>query len=47
MLDKFNKMVELSVSLDDDVMSYDTREIDDMIEALEELKRSGKNQLGV
>ena len=45
MLDKFNKMVELSVSLDDDVMSYDTREIDDMIEALEELKNAGKNKL--
>ncbi len=45
MLDKFNKMVELSVSIDDDVMSYDTREIDDMIEALEDLKNAGKNKL--
>ena len=45
MLDKFNKMVELSVSVDDEVMSYDTREMDDMIEALEELKKSGKNKL--
>ena len=45
MLDKFNKMVELSVSIDDDVMSYDTREIDDMIEVLEELKNAGKNKL--
>jgi hypothetical protein len=46
MLDKFNRMVELSVSVDDEVMAYDTREMDDMIEALEELKRSGKNKLG-
>ena len=46
MLDKFNRMVELSVSVDDEVMAYDTREMDDMIEALEELKRSGKNRLG-
>ena len=45
MLNKFNTIVELSVSVDDDVLSYDTREMDDMIEALEELKKSGKNKL--
>ena len=45
MLNKFNTIVELSVSVDDEVLSYDTREMDDMIEALEELKKSGKNKL--
>ena len=45
MLNKFNTIVELSVSVDDEVLSYDTREMDDMIEALEELKESGKNKL--
>ncbi len=47
LLDKFNKMVELSVSVDDEVFSYDTREIDDMIEALEMMKKSGKNKLEI
>ena len=47
LLDKFNKMVELSVSVDDEVLSYDTREIDDMIEALEMMKNSGKNKLQI
>ena len=47
LLDKFNKMVELSVSVDDEVLSYDTQEIDDMIEALEYMKNSGKNKLGI
>ena len=47
LLDKFNKMVELSVSVDDEVLSYDTREIDDMIEALEMMKKSGKNKLQI
>ncbi|MCR5227024.1 MAG: hypothetical protein K6E27_07420 [Eubacterium sp.] len=46
MLNKFNTLVELSVSVDDEVLSYDTREMDDMLEALEELKKSGKNKLG-
>ena len=47
LLDKFNKMVELSVSVDDEVLSYDTQEIDDMIEALEYMKNSGKNKLEI
>lgn len=47
LLDKFNKMVELSVSVDDEVFAYDTREIDDMIEALEMMKKSGKNKLEI
>ena len=47
LLDKFNKMVELSVSVDDETLSYDTREIDDMIEALEIMKKSGKNRLEI
>ncbi len=47
LLDKFNKMVELSVSVDDELLAYDTREIDDMIEALEMMKKSGKNKLQI
>ena len=47
LLDKFNKMVELSVSVDDEVLSYDTQEIDEMIEALEYIKNSGKNKLEI
>lgn len=47
LLDKFNKMVELSVSVDDELLAYDTREIDDMIEALEMMRKSGKNKLQI
>ena len=46
LLDKFNKMVELSVSVDDSVLSYDTREIDDMIDTLEMMKKTGRKTLG-
>ena len=46
LLDKFNKLVELSVTYDDGVTDYDTREIDDMIEALETMKKTGKATLG-
>ena len=46
LLDKFNKLVELSVTYDDGVKDYDTREIDDMIEALETMKKTGKATLG-
>ena len=35
------------LSVDDEVLSYDTREIDDMIEALEMMKNSGKNKLQI
>ena len=45
LLDKFNRMVELSVSVDDETLSYDTREIDEMIESLEMMKKAGKNKL--
>ena len=46
LLNKFNKLVELSVTFDDTTLDYDTREIDDMIEALEEMKKTGKATLG-
>ena len=46
LLNKFNKLVELSVTFDDTTLDNDTREIDDMIEALEEMKKTGKATLG-
>ena len=46
LLDRFNKLVELSVTFDDEARDYDTREIDDMIEALERMKKTGKGALG-
>ena len=46
LLNRFNKLVELSVTYDDTTLDYDTREIDDMIEALEEMKKTGKATLG-
>ncbi|MBP3234225.1 MAG: hypothetical protein J6M65_07370 [Eubacterium sp.] len=46
LLDKFNKLVELTVTYDDTSRDYDTREIDDMIEALELMRNSGKGALG-
>ncbi len=46
LLDRFNKLVELSVTYDDEARGYDTREIDDMIEALETMKKTGKATLG-
>lgn len=45
LLNRFNKLVELSVTYDDTTLDYDTREIDDMIEALEEMKKTGKATL--
>ena len=46
LLDKFNKLVELSVTYDDTATDYDTREIDDMINALENMRKTGKARLG-
>ncbi|MCR5214354.1 MAG: hypothetical protein K6E10_08040 [Eubacterium sp.] len=46
LLDKFNKLVELSVTYDDEAKEYDTREIDDMIDALETMKKTGRATLG-
>ena len=46
LLDKFNKLVELSVTYDDTATDYDTREIDDMINALEKMRETGKARLG-
>ncbi|MBO4591269.1 MAG: hypothetical protein J5684_01745 [Eubacterium sp.] len=46
LLDKFNKLMELSVSYDDTSRDYDTRELDDMIENLEKMKDIGKGKLG-
>ena len=45
LLNRFNKLVELPVTYDDTTLDYDTREIDDMIEALEEMKKTGKATL--
>jgi hypothetical protein len=46
LLDKFNKLVELSVTYDDTATDFDTREIDDMINALETMRETGKARLG-
>ncbi|MBO4863555.1 MAG: hypothetical protein J5517_04275 [Eubacterium sp.] len=46
LLDKFNKLVELTVTYDDTSRDYDTREIDDMIDALETMRETGKGALG-
>jgi len=46
LLNRFNKLVELSVTYDDTTLDYDTREIDDMIEALQEMRDTGKARLG-
>ena len=46
LVDKFNKLVELTVTYDDTSRDYDTREIDDMIEALETMRKTGKGALG-
>ncbi len=46
LLNKFNKLVELTVTYDDTTLDYDTREIDDMIEALQEMRDTGKARLG-
>jgi ABC-type antimicrobial peptide transport system permease subunit len=46
LMDKFNKLIELTVTYDDTSLDYDTREIDDMIEALEKMRETGKGALG-
>ncbi len=46
LLNKFNKLVELTVTYDDTSLDYDTREMDDMIEALQEMRDTGKTRLG-
>ena len=46
LVDRFNKLVELTVTYDDTSRDYDTREIDDMIEALETMRKTGKGALG-
>ncbi len=46
LLDKFNKLAELSVTFDDTSLDYDTREMDDMIEYLELMRKTGKAKLG-
>lgn len=46
LLNKFNKLVELTVTYDDTTLDYDTREIDDMIDALQEMRDTGKTRLG-
>ncbi len=45
LLDRFNKLMELSVTYDDTALDYDTREIDDMINALETMREAGKGAL--
>lgn len=45
LVDKFNKLMELSVSYDDTTLGYDTKELDDMIESLEKMRESGKGRL--
>lgn len=45
LLDRFNKLAELSVTYDDSSLDYDTREIDDMINSLELMKKTGKAKL--
>ena len=46
LVDRFNKLVELTVTYDDTSRDYDTREIDDMIDALETMRKTGKGALG-
>ena len=46
LLNKFNKLVELSVTYDDTTLAYDTKEIDDMINSLELMRQTGKGRLG-
>ncbi len=46
LLDRMNKLIELSVTYDDTALDYDTREIDDMIDALEKMRETGKGALG-
>lgn len=46
LLDKFNMLMELSVSFDDTSRDYDTRELDDMIESLQKMRDIGKGRLG-
>lgn len=46
LLNRFNKLVELTVTYDDTALDYDTREIDDMIESLEEMRETGRKPLG-
>ena len=45
LLDRFNKLAELSVTFDDSSLDYDTREIDDMIDSLELMRKTGKAKL--
>lgn len=46
LVEKFNTLMELSVSYDDASRDYDTRELDDMIETLQKMKAVGKGKLG-
>ena len=45
LLDRFNKLAELSVTFDDTSLDYDTQEIEDMIENLELMRKTGKAKL--
>ena len=45
LVDKFNKLMELSVSYDDTSLEMDTRELDDMISSLEYMRNVGKGRL--
>ena len=45
LLDRFNKLAELSVTYDDTALAYDTKEIDDMIDSLELMRKTGKARL--
>ena len=46
LLNKFNELIELSVTYDDSFKDFDTRELDDMIESLKQMRDSGKGTLG-
>lgn len=45
LLDRFNKLAELSVTYDDTSLDYDTQEIEDMINNLELMRKTGKAKL--
>ena len=45
LLDRFNKLAELSVTFDDTSLDYDTQEIEDMTESLELMRKTGKAKL--
>jgi hypothetical protein len=45
LVDKFNRLMELSVSYDDTSLGMDTRELDDMISSLEYMRDIGKGRL--